>query len=294
MSPFSGVAHILYLTDISAAAGLAWQHALMLAQRLNAQVHVLCWADRVGYTWTVPAASGAEAAGLGSSNLQQVTTFDAAEMATGGNGVDLVVLGLGSKETMEQMIYDSIPEVILRGLNCPLWVVGPRCRGTAPGVGPKPEAGTGITDLPDRMAAVPLRRILYATSLRHDGHAPALARYFAGVERGELTMLHVLPYSVDTPPDSPEYAGSSFAKAGEALAALVDDDLLRPVRVCVRSTVSRAELILSESSGSDLVVLPVPSLTAWTLVGGGTITQIVEEVRSPVLLVPEDWGGAEN
>lgn len=281
MSPLSGFRHLVYLTDISAASGFAWQHALMLAHRLRAQVHVLCWSDRVGFTWTVPPTSGAEAAGSESSTFQQVTVFDAAEVATGGCVIDLVVLGLASKATMEQRVFDSVPEVVLRDLRCPLWVVGPSCRGAERGEDPA-DLGT----------VAPPRRILYATSLRHDGHAPSLAHALAGVERGELTMLHVLPFSVNTSPDSPASAGSEFAKASKALAALVDDRPPNPVRVSVGSAVSRAEHILSESSGSDLIVLPLPSLSAWTLVGGGPVTQIIEEARCPVLLVPESWGGA--
>lgn len=295
MSPLSGVRHILYLTDLSAAASTPYQYALLLAQRLQAQVDIVYWTAHVGYSWTV-APIAAMAVGESASDpakvlldamldrpdLKQITVDNAAEFAPGERGTEMVVLSLSSKQVMQEIIFESLPEILLRDLRCPLWVVGPK--------GIAADRPADAIDLPGSSHVTPPRRILYASPLRHDGRAPELARYFAGIEQGELTLLHVLPYTFEAAPDETVRKGSDFDSAGQALAALLDADPPSPLRIAVRSAVTRAEGILEEAKSQDLVVLPVEALTAWTLVGGGTISQIVEEIRCPLLLVPERWG----
>lgn len=295
MCPLSNACHILYLTDLSAAASPAWQHALMLAQLLHAQIHVVYWADHVGYTWTVPPANGEPDADLRTKSvgamqagttarpdLQQVTADDAAAVASGGSGVDLVVLGLGSKQTIQT---DTLPDLLLRKLECPLWIVGPRCLGT--------ERQSRAIHLSSVFQVAPPQRILYASSLRHDRRAPELARYFSGIAQGELKLIHVLPYSAAGDADD-VLRDDAFERAGKALAALIEEDFSAPLQVTVRSAVSRAEVILEESSSSDMVVFPVHSISARTLVGDGTIAQLIKQLQCPVLIVPEQWTGAQK
>ncbi len=296
MRPLSNACHILYLTDLSAAASPAWQHALMLAQLLHAQIHVVYWADHVGYTWTVPPvdrqpdvdlrtkSAGAMQAGTAAHpDLQQVTAADAATVASGGSGIDLVVLGLASKQSIQM---DTLPDLLLWNLECPLWIVGPECRGTG--------HQSPAIHLPGVFPVAPPQRILYASSLRHDRRAPDLARYFSGIAQGELKLIHVLPSSASEDPEEVLRRDDTFERTGKALAGLMEEDFSVPFQVTVRSAISRAEVILEESSTSDLVVLPVHSISARMLVGSGTIARLIEQIQCPVLIVPEQWTGAPN
>jgi len=189
---------ILAATDFSDQATLAVKYAARMANQLRCRLHVL-------YTVT-PQLYIADTAVLTSelqkieiergqqelheylSRIGEVRTTRHEEIALCGptadtitelvelKGIDLVVMGSHGRRGLEKMALGSVAEAAIRGLHCPVLVVGPRCIRR---FGPV----TSMT-LAANLPFGSLRAAQYATALARKAHAG-------------LTVLHVLPERVE-------------------------------------------------------------------------------------------------
>ncbi len=86
--------------------------------------------------------------------------------------IDRVILGTSGKGKLGKLLIGSVAEELIRKLDVPVCAVGPHCQ--------PPTTST-------------FRRILFATSLRHDFEKNlALAAQLGTASRGELILLHVM------------------------------------------------------------------------------------------------------
>lgn len=200
---------------------------------------------------------------------------------------DLVVMGTHGRGGFERWVLGSVAEKVLRRAPCPVLTVPPPVDGR--------EAATA-----------PFRRVLCPV----DFSAPSLAAvrhavFLAGPPLAELTLVHVLEWTVDETPaarlagfDVPEFRRHLEMDARERLhgvAAAAPREGLR-VREEIRGGRPWREVLrLADEIAADLVVMGVRGRGAIDLaLFGSTTQQVARGARCPVLVVhAKEEGAAE-
>ena len=276
------VKQILAATDFSEEATLAVKVAGRLAKQFGCKLHVLhAVATQVFVSGVTPLIQRQDVeiaqerlheycAGIAQLRLTKHDEIVLSEPATRAiaavaeqNGVDLVVVGSSGRSGVEKVVLGSVAEAAIRGLHCPVLVVGPNCvvrHGTL-------EAIVAATSLP-------------MGSLRAAQYATSIAQAFGA----SLTLLHVLPKDI-----AEQEIANEKLSATSIMRELVPADigLAKPVRFEV-ATGDRAEEIVRAANRCEagLIVMSVRehALLAdhapWT-----TLSEVIRKAHCPVLAV---------
>lgn len=135
--------HILFPTDFSAAALRAADHAILLAQRYEATLHVLHVASPSG---SAPRPLGVQEAlpasvelpaGLAVTQAQVKSRFAASGILDYAQeqDIDLVVMGTRGQTGLRRVVMGSVAEAVVRRASCPVLTV--RERGEETGLAPR-------------------------------------------------------------------------------------------------------------------------------------------------------------
>ncbi len=279
-------ARLLFPTDFSKAAGQRFRHALALAERHGATLHVLHVVEGHG---TAALARGEkemetflEACDADELPLEQaVVAAEAPGPAirdyASAHGIDLIVMGRHGQRGLRRLFLGSVAEEVTREAPCPVLTVR-RSPATFP---------LGDTDT----VLVPLD--LSAASL----HALALAKTMAAGYGARLVLLHVLE-DIDLPSiygDDianpiydlyPEIRARTQAEIQRAVAAAGGPDVAAEVHFA-EGEAAEAVVAFAETHGVDLIVLTRTGkhgLTRFLI--GSTADGVVRAASCPVLVVP--------
>ena len=290
---------ILFPTDLSACAEGAFRHAAWLADRFDAELHVLHAvddADRPALGWPDALSDGAPsvtladvyggleipppgAPGDDGATVEVVTAEVVGRSASAAildyardEGVDLVVMGTQGKRGWRRGVLGSVAEAVTRRAPCPVLTVRPL---GAPGATPWPPS-----------------RVLLAIDDVGDA-VPPVAEWAA-----RLAVAHAVPLQVVHVTLDPLFASAGFplpsvlrAEARERIAdltgrlrAVVPGEL--SVHVTVRSGnpagVVRA---VAEEVGAGLLVVGTEGLSGpGRLVLGSVAEDLVRTAPCPVLV----------
>ena len=276
------VKEILAATDFSDEATLAVKVAARLAKQFSCKLHVLhAVAPQVFVSGVTPLIQRqdmedaqkrlheycAKVAQLRLTKYDQVVVPEPATLAIKGvaeqQSVDLVVVGSSGRRGVGKLVLGSVAEAAIRGLHCPVLVVGPKClvrHGTL-------EAIVSATSLP-------------MGSLRATQYAMSIAQAFGAT----LTLLHVL--AKDT---AKQEIAREKLSATSSMRELVpaDIELAKLIHIEVAAG-DRAEEIVQTASrcNAGLIVMSVRehALLAdhapWA-----TLSEVIRNAHCPVLAV---------
>jgi nucleotide-binding universal stress UspA family protein len=276
------VKEILAATDFSEEATLAVKVAARLAKQFGCKLHVLhAVAPQVFVSGVTPRIERldvengqkrlheycARIAQLRLTKHDEVVLPEPATEAIAAiaeqKRVDLVVVGSSGRSGVGKLVLGSVAEAAIRGLHCPVLVVGPNClvrHGTL-------EAIVAATSLP-------------MGSLRAAQYAMSIAQGF----RASLTLVHVLAKD-----RAQQEIANEKLSAARMLRELVpaDIELGEHIRFEV-ATGDRAEGILQSASRNKagLIVMGVREHAIlahhapWT-----TLSEVIRNAHCPVLAV---------
>jgi nucleotide-binding universal stress UspA family protein len=181
-------------------------------------------------------------------------------------GIDLVVVGSHGRSGLQKLMLGSVAEAAVRGLPCPVLVVGPRC-------------------LP---AFRHLKSLLLVTGLSPiSKHAAKCAVSIARETGATLTVAHVLPEHLE---ERDLLGFTAWQGAAKEMRELVSKELLLPRQLHFEMhTGGAAEEIIriAEQRKAGLIVLGtrangvLASHLPWA-----TLSVVIRESRCPVLGVP--------
>lgn len=265
---------IVHPTDLSAAGGTAFAHALRLATLLEAEFHILhvhtpderedpaAHQPAVRETlarWGIIAADTPRAAVAQAAGVKVVKIDIRDRSAATGIGqyiarhqADLVVLATQGREGLDRLLHGSVAEDIAAMTDVPVLFVPSGCRGFV-------EPATGEASL---------NRILVPVTAKPDPE-PAL------LTLARLTAAIALPDDrvdfVHVGPDAPAvYFGA--------------DPHARPVRLLEGEVIAA---ILSAAADADLLVMPTERRdSVLDLLRGTTTERIIRHAPCPVLAIP--------
>jgi nucleotide-binding universal stress UspA family protein len=276
------VKEILAATDFSEEATLAVKVAARVAKQFGCKLHVLhAVAPQVFVSGVTPVIQRLDVenaqkrlheycAGIAQLRLTKHDEIVLPEPATQAiaavaeqESVDLVVVGSSGRSGVGKLVLGSVAEAAIRGLHCPVLVVGPNClvrHGTL-------DAIVAATSLP-------------MGSLRAVQYAMSIAQGFGA----SFTLLHVLPKDI-----AEQEIANEKLSATRMLRELVPADIepAKPIRFEI-ATGDRAEEIVQAASRCEagLIVMGVRehALLAdhapWT-----TLSEVIRNAHCPVLAV---------
>ena len=179
--------------------------------------------------------------------------------------VDLVIAGSHGAHGLGRLVLGSVAEAMLRHLNCPVLIVGPRASSFA----------------------CPFRSVLLASSLKLSGlraaqYASGLAEKF----HGRLTLVHVIEQVVGDDGPEPELVENH---ARRELERLLPSDLGLYSKVKVRTAhgypADVITLIAREECAGVIVCGVAEDAALADHTPGSTLAKIIREAHCPVLCV---------
>jgi nucleotide-binding universal stress UspA family protein len=281
---------ILVATDYSEQATLALKIAARVARRFHSRLHLLyveagqVYSPSAGlpsplleavditvarerlheYAAAIPEVRVLKHEEIVSSGLASAALYETA--AT--KGVDLVVVGSHGRSGLRKVVLGSVAEAAVRGLHCPVLVIGPRCV------------------LPShRLKSILLVTGLSSTSRHAAGCAISIARETGAM----LTVAHVLPEHLA---EHDMLGFNAWQSAAKEMRQLVSRHLLLPHQVHfeIHTGLASTEIIrVAEERKAGLVVLgtnangPLTDHIPWA-----TLSSVIRESRCPVLGVPRE------
>ena len=194
--------------------------------------------------------------------VKYASPVDLVEQAVETHKIDLVIAGSHGAHGLERLALGSVAEAILRHVNCPVLIVGPRATSSV----------------------CPFRSVLLAsklqlTELRAAQYASALAEKF----HGKFAALHV----IENVRDTNDIAAEQHAR--QELARLLPPDLHLYSEGDVKAVPGRpADTItrIAQQDCASLIVCGVseaPALADHT--PGSTLAQVIRHAPCPVLCV---------
>jgi nucleotide-binding universal stress UspA family protein len=284
---------ILIATDFSEQATLALKIAARMARQFHSRLHVLyvesrpIYAPGAGvlvplletvdieqarerlheYAVAIPELRITRHEEIVSSGPTVAALYEAAETS----GVDLVVVGSHGRSGLRKAVLGSVAEAAVRGLHCPVLVVGPRCL----------------------LPAHQLKSILLVTGLSSTSRHAAMCAVSIARETGaKLTVAHVQPEHLE---EHDMLGFTAWRNAAEEMRQLVAKDLLLPHQVGyeIHTGLAATEIIrAAEQRKAGLIVLGTHASGAladhWPW---ATLSSVIRESPCPVLGVPHRAAG---
>ncbi len=278
------IARLLFPTDFSEAAGQRFRHALSLAERQGAVLHVLHVVDNGAATSRGEREMDAFIEAHHADGLpieQAVVAAEAPAPAirdyAAAENIDLIVMGRHGQRGLRRLFLGSVAEEVIRESPCPVLTVR-RSAETFP---------LGQTDA----VLVPLD--LSAASR----HALPLAKTLAAGYGARLLLLHVLE-DIDLPsiygddianpiydlyPEIRERTRTEIRRVVQAS----DGPSVEPEVHFAEGDPAEAVVEFADSSGADLIVLTRTGRRGLTrLLIGSTADGVIRAASCPVLVVP--------
>lgn len=283
------LARILFPTDFSEAAGQRFRHALALAERQGATLHVLHVVDRAAAEREGEEEMERFVDGYDADVLldQAVVAAEAPGPAirdyAATHGIDLIVMGRHGQRGLRRLFLGSVAEEVIREAPCPVLTVR-RSADLFP---------LGATDT----VLVPLD--LSPASL----HALPLAKTLAAGYDARLLLLHVLE-DIDLPSIYGDDIANPIYDLYPEIKERTRTEIRRVVSASEGSEVApeihfaegrTAEAIVdfSEAHNVDLIVLTRTGRRGLTrLLIGSTADGVIRAASCPVLVVPVEEGEA--
>ena len=271
--------NILLATDFSMASREGLKTAIAIAKRFDSKVFIVHAAQSVFYPAVYPELGGtpveplaspvpalmeefASYHGLRSVKHQTLTRFGSPITVVNDvvreQGIDLVVVSSHGATGADKVLFGSAAENIVRHVNCPVIVVGPKVK----------------------TEHMQYTSILLATDLSLAGvHAARYAIALARDMGSRITLLHVLPEPLAE-------RSSAYDNACCALKALLPADAECWCEPKVRIEVGNpAEEILEAASQdeAELIVMAVEHGLLADHAPWATFSRVVREAKCPVL-----------
>lgn len=276
---------LLFPTDFSEAAEAAALHALHLARRYGAVLHVLHVAtphedaaERVhGFQRTACRSGLAGAPRVIKAQLRSRSAPAGILDYAVDQGVDLVVMGTRGRSGLRRLVIGSVAEAVVRQAPCPVYTV--HCRG-----------GGRAEDAKDEAAAPSVQRILapvdFSASSRQ---ALAYARELADAYGARVDVLHITAQAdlktgqvAGVKPTGP----SRRERERQRLRAWAEEMDLA-ARVHVQYSYPQGGILdFASRRGTDLIVIATHGRTGLKrLVMGSVAEQVVRRAPCPVFTV---------
>lgn len=182
------------------------------------------------------------------------------------NGAGRVIAGTHGRGSVKRFLLGSVAHEILRSMDVPVCTIGPHAHEASSFGAP--------------------RRILHPVSLCSGYEDSArIAMEMAEFYEANITLLHVLPRSVQGQPDASrvvEWTKSEMSRIVPEEAPLWTH---ANVQVEVGDVVEEVLSVAAETR-SDLIVLGVNSdISFWPMRGDNTVYNIIARAKSPVLSI---------
>ena len=264
------IRHILFPTDYSPCADRAFGHAVFLAERHGARLHVFHVAPVDGPEATPPTYPVPDS--VERVDVSERSRSVPAPILAYAEAVDLVVMGTHGRRGLRRVAVGSTTEQVMRHAECPVLAVGPGAAQTAPSE---------------------IRRILVPVDFSDSsGPALAVADELAALYGARVDALHAA--FVPDLPDVYEFGllfdGSYpdvVARAGDALRSLVGRFVSAEHRGEVVVRVGPpAPTILAEAEalGAGLLVMPTHGRTGLERLAFGSVAEgVLRRAPCPVL-----------
>jgi nucleotide-binding universal stress UspA family protein len=293
---------ILFPTDFSRCADQALLHALYMAEKYGAELHMLHVVVLHGYDPHNPdyefpdVARGVERqvqdvaaehmrTALNKHKIESVKVVKAQERGVrasrvimeyaAGNEIDLIVMGTHGRRGLGHLFLGSVTEEVVRRVTCPVLTVRER---------------------QDPLTPKTLERILVPVDFsEYSRNAVAYAKELASSYRANLQLLHVVEHAIHPsfyiPAKSslldimPDIKDKSRSELQNVLAGVKGPDM--PAEFHVAEGHAAKEIIkFAEAQGSDLIVIATHGLTGIEhLLLGSTTEKVVRMAPCPVFTV---------
>lgn len=279
------IQNVLFATDFSASARTAADHAVLLAQRHEAVLHVLHVAplsrgkysmkegdDRLAGSIDVPAALP-----VTQTQKRSHSAADGIREYAEAQQIDLVVLGTRGQSGLRRLAMGSVAEAVVRQAACPVLTVRAREEAGEPG------------DAPHQ-----IQRILAPVDFSDTSRRALLyARELAALYEAHVDLLHISAHAdfhrgsgADVVYETPEEPVSRREREKARLASMAKGGKLEAKVHAVYGYPHGGILDFAEERGTDLIVIGTHGRSGMERVLLGSVAErVIRQAPCPVFTV---------